>query len=65
LHVFEKKDIAAIYGPMEDDVGEEFMMQHTKKLRDLYISFGIARKMKCKGQLWDGDMTRMTQEMNT
>jgi hypothetical protein len=52
--VFENRVLRGIFGPMRDEVTEEWRKLHNEDLHNLYSSPDIIRQMKSRGMGWDG-----------
>jgi hypothetical protein len=64
LAVFENRALRRIFRPRRDDVTEEWRKLHNEKLRDLYSSTSIIRKMKWKRMRWAEHVARIGEKRN-
>jgi hypothetical protein len=64
LRVFENRVLRGIFGPKRDEVTGEWRKLHNEKLRDMYSSPSIIRKMKSRRVRWTGHVARMWENRN-
>ena len=60
--MFENVVLRRIFGPMRDEVTEEWMRLHNEELNDLYSSPNIVRVIKLRRMRWAGHVARMDEE---
>jgi hypothetical protein len=64
LRVFENRVLRRLFGPKRDEVTGEWRKLHNKKLRDLYSSPSIIRKIKSRRMRWVGHVARIWEKRN-
>jgi hypothetical protein len=62
--VFENRVLGRIFGPMGDEVTEEWRKLHNGELHNLYSSPDIIRQIKSRRVRWAGHVARMGEGRN-
>jgi hypothetical protein len=62
--VFENRVLGRIFGPMGDEVTEEWRKLHNGELHNLYSSTNIPRRKESRRMRWAGHVARMGRGKN-
>lgn len=61
LHVFERKILRKIYGPVRDTQTGEWKIRNNHELTELYAQTDIIKRMKKRRLTWAGHVARMSK----